>query len=313
VQIGGVKTTENPSDILTKFLPAPAHQEHSKYLNLTTPKPYTQNGNFIKTNGQPHLTSAIRPGQNIVHKEKLVLIRPPGQIVHFGQELLPPVSYQSKRQRQKQRQTFWTDIHTLRRQNPQLTIVPKQALTISRSPEFRHETKQTQSSTHLRAPRKIQHIEIPTTPTQKHPDNLRTIHANRQHPELQTRRHHNPLHQHPICRRIPDHDLHTPKFFTQKQQRRIEKWVNTMTHTTETQQDPNRRSHPFHPSHKDPSHASSSRKSRQYKRTIYRQTQRNRKQENRTKMTAKQNTYNFSHKRPKQTRSKYSNSYSSSL
>jgi hypothetical protein len=99
VQIGGVKTTENPSDILTKFLPAPAHQEHSKYLNLTTPKPYTQNGNFIKTNGQPHLTSAIRPGQNIVHKEKLVLIRPPGQIVHIGQELLPPVSYQSKRQR----------------------------------------------------------------------------------------------------------------------------------------------------------------------------------------------------------------------
>ncbi len=79
-----------------------------------------------------------------------------------------------------------------------------------------------------------------------------------------------------------------------------------MRHTNKTQQDPNRRSHPFHPSHKDLSHASSSRKSRQYKRTIYRQTQRNRKQENQTKMTAKQNTYNFSRKRPKQTRSKHS-------
>ncbi len=48
VQIGGVKTTANPSDILTKFLPATAHQEHSKYLNLHQPKPYTQNGNFIR-------------------------------------------------------------------------------------------------------------------------------------------------------------------------------------------------------------------------------------------------------------------------
>jgi hypothetical protein len=47
VQIGGVKTTENPGDILTKFLPAPAHQEHPRNLNLNTPKPYTQNGNFI--------------------------------------------------------------------------------------------------------------------------------------------------------------------------------------------------------------------------------------------------------------------------
>ena len=49
VRIGGVKTTENPSDILTKFLPAPAHQQHSKYINLNLPKPYTQNGNFLST------------------------------------------------------------------------------------------------------------------------------------------------------------------------------------------------------------------------------------------------------------------------
>jgi hypothetical protein len=33
VQIGGVKTTENPNDILTKFLPAPAHMKHKFYTH----------------------------------------------------------------------------------------------------------------------------------------------------------------------------------------------------------------------------------------------------------------------------------------
>ncbi len=49
LQIGGVKTTENPSDILTKFLPASTHQHLTKFLHLTLPTPYTQNGNFIST------------------------------------------------------------------------------------------------------------------------------------------------------------------------------------------------------------------------------------------------------------------------
>jgi hypothetical protein len=79
-----------------------------------------------------------------------------------------------------------------------------------------------------------------------------------------------------------------------------------MTHTNKTQQDPNRRSHPFLPSHKDLSHVSSSGTSRKYKRTIHRQTHRNRNQQIQTKMTAKQNTYNFSHKHPKQTWVKHS-------
>jgi hypothetical protein len=80
-----------------------------------------------------------------------------------------------------------------------------------------------------------------------------------------------------------------------------------MTHTDHKEQQPNRRSHPFHPPHKDLSHASSSHTSYKYKRTFHRQTQRNQKQEIQTKMTARQNTYNFSNKRPKQTRSKHSN------
>ncbi len=53
VQIGGVKTTANSL----------AHQEHSKFLNLTPPKPYTQNGNFIRTNDYTKLNSPKRSGQ----------------------------------------------------------------------------------------------------------------------------------------------------------------------------------------------------------------------------------------------------------
>jgi hypothetical protein len=34
VQIGGVKTTSNPSDILTKFLPAPTHITHASSLHI---------------------------------------------------------------------------------------------------------------------------------------------------------------------------------------------------------------------------------------------------------------------------------------
>ncbi len=65
VQIGEVKTTSNPSDILTKFLPAPTHMTHASSLNISkfqfetkepttspstpTPTIYTQNGNFLHT------------------------------------------------------------------------------------------------------------------------------------------------------------------------------------------------------------------------------------------------------------------------
>jgi hypothetical protein len=79
-----------------------------------------------------------------------------------------------------------------------------------------------------------------------------------------------------------------------------------MTHTDTQQRQTNRRSHPFYPPNKDLPHASSSQASCKYNRTFYRQTQRNQKQEIQTKMTDRQNTYNFSHKRPKQPRSKHS-------
>jgi hypothetical protein len=306
VQIGGVKITANPSDILTKFLPAPSHQEHSKYLNLTPPKPYTQNGNFIRTTN--NLTSTKCSGQSILHKvcqARITAMRQKRQS-NIGQKLLPPINYTTKRQRQKQRQQLWTAIHTLRRQKPHLAIEPKQKRTNSRCPEYRHAAEQPQASTRHSAPRRIQNPRNPPQPTTTHPEDLRILHANRQHPELQARRQQNPIHQHPVRRRTPDHDLHTPKGFTRQQQRRIRKWVNTLTTTDKTEQDPYRRSHPFHPPHNDPSHASSSHTSYKYKRTFYRQTQSNKKQDIQTKMTARQNTYNSSHKRPKEKRSKQS-------
>jgi hypothetical protein len=216
VQVGGVKTTANPSDILTKFLPAPAHQEHSKYLNLTPPKPYTQNGNFIRTHAQPKLTSAKCSGQNILHKvcqARITAMRQKRQS-NIGQKLFSPINYTTKRQRQKQRQKMWTAIHTLRRHNPHLDIEPKQKRTNSRCPEYRHAAEQPQTSTRHSAPRHLQNPRNPPQPTTTHPNDLRILHANRQHPELQARRQQNPIHQHPVRRRTPDHDLHTPNVFT---------------------------------------------------------------------------------------------------
>jgi hypothetical protein len=61
LQIGGVKTTENPSDILTKFLPAPKHQHHTKFLNLILPTPYIQNGNLISTTLPQPKIATVQP------------------------------------------------------------------------------------------------------------------------------------------------------------------------------------------------------------------------------------------------------------
>ena len=76
VQIRGVKTTENPSDILTKYLPAPTHMKHASPLNIrshvtpmekeltqtkmqATTTIYTQNGN--------HISNPIKPNQKAQH------------------------------------------------------------------------------------------------------------------------------------------------------------------------------------------------------------------------------------------------------
>jgi hypothetical protein len=224
VHIGGVKTTENPSDILTKFLPAPAHQEHSKYLNLTPTKTYTQNGNFIRQNNNTHLTSAKRYGQRRIHKLRQVHIRLNHQKgkanKHIRKESLSPVHYMTKKQRQRQRQRFWNAIHILRQQHPHLEIKAKRTLTKSRSPPHRHDAQYIQAPCCPPHPLRIKHT-TPPQPTPINPNNSRILHTNRQHPHLQARHTQNPLHQEPIRRsRAPDHDLHTTKQITNRQKKR---------------------------------------------------------------------------------------------
>ncbi len=55
VQIRGVKTTENPSDILTKFLPAPTHMKHTNPLNSTSVNTYATSQDNVYTKWKPHL------------------------------------------------------------------------------------------------------------------------------------------------------------------------------------------------------------------------------------------------------------------
>jgi hypothetical protein len=224
VQIGGVKTNANPSDILTKFLPAPAHQEHSKFLNLNSPKPYTQNSNFIQTNEQPKLTSAKRYGQRRIHKLSQVAIRltnHKGQAKHdILSESLSPVHYIPKRKRQKHRQNLWNAIHNLQKQHPHLEITLKRTLTKSRSPPHRQDAQYIQAPCCPPHPWRIQG-KTPTQPTQINSKNSSILHANRQRAELQARSTQNPFHKKSIRRhRITNHDLHTKKQINKRQKKR---------------------------------------------------------------------------------------------
>ncbi len=76
---------------------------------------------------------------------------------------------------------------------------------------------------------------------------------------------------------------------------------NMKTHTAH--EDPTRRTHPFHGSIQRVD-ITASQTSHKYKNKIYTKTHSKIKQEIQTKMTARQNTYNVSHNRPKQTRPK---------
>jgi hypothetical protein len=142
VDVGGVRTDANPSDILTKYLPT-----HARYLNITIQPPsspttiYTQNGNFINTENHekgtnrdiPYQgrTNPIRPrtesrrliadGRNGIHRNGPSHIRP-RLLLHTC--FYPPQQH-TKRQKQKQRQRYWNHIHHLRNLNPQLSINPK--------------------------------------------------------------------------------------------------------------------------------------------------------------------------------------------
>jgi hypothetical protein len=309
VQIGGVKTTANPSDILTKFLPAPTHQEHSKYLNLHQPKPYTQNGNFIRAHdNKAKRNSPKRSSQRGIPGLRDIDISTSQDGIR--RKLLSSDTYQTKRHKQKQRQKYWDNIHKLRQQNPHLSINPKQTLTSSVTAKklqrpilrFATETKQTfhRQNTH---PRRTQVSTLAhKSPIDRHDPAL--IHANREHAKLQVRRSQQPIQHHHVRMTTANHDLQTTKAFNNKQQQRIKKWIGKLTHTRTTHDAPTRCTHPFCHHHQDPSHASTSCTPCKYKKTIYTKTPSTRKQEIRTKMTDRQTTYNFSPTQPKQTRPK---------
>jgi hypothetical protein len=125
IDVKGVKTTENPSDITTKYLPAPTHITHAQYLNIhfpsispqTTPNKlrFTNNGTTLSYRSKP-LPSQRAP-QN--HRSTLST-----RLVGF-----PPITKQQrrkvKRRRQRARQRYWHAIHLMRRKRPHLSIMPK--------------------------------------------------------------------------------------------------------------------------------------------------------------------------------------------
>jgi hypothetical protein len=55
VEVMGVKTTENPSDIMTKFLPAPTHQQHSQHLHFNIPTHSHRENNIQQQQHNNHL------------------------------------------------------------------------------------------------------------------------------------------------------------------------------------------------------------------------------------------------------------------
>jgi hypothetical protein len=310
VQIGGVKTTANPSDILTKFLPAPTHQEHSKYLNLTPTKPYTQNGNLSGTTTilpHPNVPANATSLDCVMTKSARARIDSDG---NCSRQIPTKHNTFTNDKKQKQRQRYWNSIHTLRRQNPHLSINPKQTLTSSvaekpiqrpilRLPTKTKQTFHRQSAHHRRTQITALAHE---TPVYRHDPAF--IYANRKHAKLQARRPQQPLQNHHVRITTANHDLQTTKAFSNKQQQRIKKWIDKLSHTRTTHEAQTRRTHPFCHHHQDPFHASTSRTPCKYKKTIYTKTPSTRKKEIRTKMTDRQNTYNFSHTQPKQTRSK---------
>jgi hypothetical protein len=80
IQIGGVKTTDNPSDILTKFLPAPTHIKHLRYLHIQfpthdqpTPTLTPSTTTYTHQNGNKVYTPNQQARQPTYHRTKTLL------------------------------------------------------------------------------------------------------------------------------------------------------------------------------------------------------------------------------------------------
>jgi hypothetical protein len=176
VQIGGVKTTANPSDILTKFLPAHTHIQHASALNIQFKTPqeettttYTQNGNFITQHThdpheQQHIPHRTAPRPRLVERGRSGMARR-RMVAHLSvhhngverQGMSMPIRRRFPNQRRplhpcffskhtlpqtkRQRQQYWNDIHRLRRLNPQLSIIVVKTKQQDRTLQYVTQTK----------------------------------------------------------------------------------------------------------------------------------------------------------------------------
>jgi hypothetical protein len=252
VQIMGVRTDANPSDILTKFLPL-----NIQFTTTTTPNTsmtestttsshtYTQNGNFIHTRipqSEPRTASRRliadgRMDSNGIHRKGPSHIRPR---LLLNTCSFPP-QQQTKKQRQKQRQHYWDHIHRLRNLNPQLSIKPKTQTQFT-SPRSHSNSElscspQSQQPLHSQGPHP-HGSQIPTPPhhSSKYMRNGRIRCSHRQQGKLHTI-HRNQTLQHHHVPTTSRHDLPSPTTFTRTQRKKIKKWLTTqhnnhpLTHT----------------------------------------------------------------------------------
>ena len=226
VHIRGVKTTDNPSDILTKFLPAPTHIKHTSPLNITfpitppantptlplTPQAktlYTQNGNHIFNHTKPtqqtptptyrrtntsHTTRSgyVLPPRRLRHGRARIRLHQPAIDVHRQRPGLPSSYNTGKLQAQHQRTKNHTLTPSYRVPGPELARATQRHQAIHRQ------------QPHMQAP---QHIPPQTHHAPKHTRNNMIRHTNRQHCKPPPRQLHQPLQHHTVRMMSVNHSL----------------------------------------------------------------------------------------------------------
>jgi hypothetical protein len=284
IQIGGVKTTDNPSDILTKFLPAPTHMQHSRFLHIQFPTndqptpsltpsttTYTQNDNKIYTPNTPNeharqatyrrtkpLLPTRRPHAlsrpvNVISTRRLRYTRTRVRLnktaidVHRQGHAVP--SSYKKNKLPPHKQSTKKNTLTPARRSPG----PKLARTTTG-----HKAIQCQRP-HMRI---SQHIAPQAHHAPKNARNLHERNTYRQHCKPPPCQHHQPLQDHKVRMVSIDHSLlenhqrqhttrtrttraHTHATFTQKQEQRVNKWMSTLWNPPPSTHTSTKQSHPF--------------------------------------------------------------------
>jgi hypothetical protein len=277
VQIRGVKTTENPSDILTKFLQAPTHKKHTSPLNINfretssdtlpthtlTPSKttYTQNGNYISnpsttnphtrqhkyrrtspslSTRRPHPLSGdinVRATRRLRYARARVCLHQPDIDMNRRPHSLPS-SYQKGRLKRNNKNI---------RRHATLTPTTHRHQAINRQQPY------------MRAP---QHIPPQTHHAPKDTRNNMVRHTNRQHCKPPPRHLHQPLQHHKVRTMSVDHSLlenhqkqHTTQTrttrvrtnatFSKQEQQRVEKWLRTFITPPLPAATSTKPSHPF--------------------------------------------------------------------